>query len=109
LNRTGATGYIGGEALYAINKKHPDFSFSVLVRDTSKNDTIKAAFPSVRIVNGELDDFDLLKKEAADADIVVRTSLPISRLCKKDSVDGDVQTRQMHQTTSSPPKQSPQV
>jgi hypothetical protein len=47
-----------------------------LVRDTSKNETIKAAFPSVRIVNGELDDFELLKKEAADADIVVRTSSP---------------------------------
>jgi hypothetical protein len=43
------------------------------VRDSSKNDTIKAAFPTVRIVNGELDDFELLKKEAADADIVVRT------------------------------------
>lgn len=71
--RTGATGYIGGEALYAINKAHPDFSFSVLVRDSSKNDAIKAAFPTVRIVNGELDDFELLKKEAADADIVVRT------------------------------------
>lgn len=44
------------------------------MRDASKNDAIKAAFPSVRIVNGALDDFELLKKEAADADIVVRMS-----------------------------------
>lgn len=74
MTRTGATGYIGGEALYAINKKHPEFQITVLVRDTRKNDVIKAAFPSVRIVNGGLDDFDLLKKEAADADIAVRRS-----------------------------------
>jgi hypothetical protein len=48
----------------------------VLVRDASKTDQIKAAFPDIRIVVGELDDFELLKKEAADADIVVRTSKP---------------------------------
>ncbi|EED19806.1 nucleoside-diphosphate-sugar epimerase, putative [Talaromyces stipitatus ATCC 10500] len=71
---TGATGYIGGEALYAISKKHPDFSISALVRDTTKNQRIKAAFSNVRIVNGELDDFELLKREAANADIVVHTA-----------------------------------
>ncbi|KAF4975598.1 hypothetical protein F66182_17547, partial [Fusarium sp. NRRL 66182] len=82
---TGATGYIGGEALYAIHKKHPEFSFSVLVRDASKNDAIKAAFPSVRIVNGALDDFELLKKEAADADIVTRPMLPTMSSPRKQS------------------------
>jgi N-acetyl-gamma-glutamylphosphate reductase len=70
--RTGATGYIGGDALYALHHKHPEFSFTILVRDISKNDQIKASFPDARIVNGALDDYELLKKEAADADIVVR-------------------------------------
>lgn len=29
---TGATGYIGGDALYALYKKHSDYEIAVLVR-----------------------------------------------------------------------------
>lgn len=79
-NSTGATGYVGGDALYALHKKHPEFSFTVLTRDASKNENIEAAFPGIRIVNGELDDYELIKKEAAEADIVVRES-PSLYLC----------------------------
>ncbi|CRG83399.1 hypothetical protein PISL3812_00750 [Talaromyces islandicus] len=71
---TGATGYIGGDALFALYSKHPDFAFSVLVRDANKTGAIEAAFPGIRIVVGGLDDFELLEKEAADADIVVHTA-----------------------------------
>lgn len=46
----------------------------MLVRDANKSDAITAAFPGIRVVVGDLDDYELLKREAADADIVVRTS-----------------------------------
>ncbi|KAH8690211.1 putative nucleoside-diphosphate-sugar epimerase [Talaromyces proteolyticus] len=71
---TGVTGYIGGDALYALHKKHPEFSYTVLVRDDSKSDQIKTAFPGIRIIIGSLDDYELLKKEAASADIVLHTA-----------------------------------
>lgn len=72
--RTGATGYIGGEALHKIVKSKPDFQISCLVRDAGKGSMVKKAYPSVRIVKGDLDNTDLLEKEAKDADVVFRKS-----------------------------------
>jgi hypothetical protein len=67
------TGYIAGDALYALNQKHPDYEYSALVRTQEKADIVKKAFPNVRIVLGGNDDSDLLKEEAAKADVVLRT------------------------------------
>ena len=69
---TGATGYIGGDALYQLHKNHPDFEYSALVRSQDKADKVLAQYPNVRIVLGDLDDADKITKEAAWADIVVR-------------------------------------
>lgn len=69
---TGVTGYIGGDALYALATKHPELSYTALVRSTEKAEQVRARYPSVRVVIGNLGDSDLLKKEAADADIVLR-------------------------------------
>ena len=70
---TGVTGYIAGDALFALNKKHPDYEYAALVRTQEKADIVKKAYPNIRIVLGGLDDSDILKEEAAKADIVLRT------------------------------------
>lgn len=72
LRSTGATGYIGGDALYALNQAHPDWEYSALIRTQEKADQVKSKFPNLRPVIGGLDDFDIIKEEAAQADIVLR-------------------------------------
>ena len=67
---TGATGYIGGDALHTIAKAHPDYEFSCLVRSVEKGAIVTKEVPSARLVYGDLDDFDLLADEAFNADIV---------------------------------------
>ena len=69
---TGATGYIGGDALHTITKARPDLDISVLVRSKDKAETVQAQYPNARVVLGELGDADTLRKEAAAADIVIR-------------------------------------
>lgn len=71
---TGATGYIGGDALYAIFAKHPEYKYTVLVRSPEKAEQVQAQYPSIRVVIGDLDDSALLEKESAEADIVLRVS-----------------------------------
>lgn len=43
------------------------------MRTQEKADKVKKAYPNVNIVLGGLDDSELLEKEAAKADIVLRT------------------------------------
>lgn len=71
-NSTGATGYIGGDALHALYKAHPEYQISALVRDPAKSaDVFAKEYPNVRIVQGSLDDGDLVADEAAKADVVL--------------------------------------
>ncbi|RAL07268.1 nucleoside-diphosphate-sugar epimerase [Aspergillus homomorphus CBS 101889] len=71
---TGATGYIGGDALYALVQKHPEYNYTLLVRSANKAEQIQKQYPSARIVLGDLDDSSLLEKESAEADIVLHTA-----------------------------------
>ncbi|KAI2785978.1 hypothetical protein POX_h09743 [Penicillium oxalicum] len=71
---TGATGYIGGDALAVIHNAHPEFSYVALVRSTDKADQVKAQFPNVQTVIGDLDNSALLERESAAADIVLHTA-----------------------------------
>lgn len=70
--RTGATGYIGGDALATLTQRHPEFTYSALVRSSEKADQVKAQYPNIRIVLGDLDNSQLLERESAAADIVLR-------------------------------------
>jgi len=72
LNSTGASGYIGGDVLHLLLKSHPEYKVRALVRDASKGAAIKKAFQQVEIVNGGLDDSDIIAQEAKEADIVIR-------------------------------------
>lgn len=66
------TGYIAGDATYAIAKAHPEYEYTFLVRTQEKADIVKKAFPKARTVIGDNDSADLLKEEASKADIVLR-------------------------------------
>lgn len=70
-NRTGATGYIGGDFLYTISQAHPEYAISVLVRREETIPRIKKSYPSVEIVVGDLDEGERLAAAAQDADIVL--------------------------------------
>lgn len=76
VSSTGATGYIGGDALYGLYNKHPEFSYVALVRTPEKAKAVTDKFPKVRTVIGDNDSTDLLKEESSKADIVIRMPSP---------------------------------
>ncbi|KAI9147301.1 nucleoside-diphosphate-sugar epimerase [Paramyrothecium foliicola] len=69
---TGATGYIGGDALHVLYEQHPDFEFALLVRSEDKAKKVTDQYPKARIVLGGLDDSETIEREAAWADLVIR-------------------------------------
>ena len=81
--RTGASGFIGGDFLAAVTKAHPEYAIRALARNTSSAKKIRDAFSSVEIVEGELDDIDTIRNEAADADVTL-SMLPAASICLDD-------------------------
>ena len=69
---TGATGFIGGDALYTFFKAHPEWEIAALVRNSEKGAKVRQAYPNVRLVTGELDSADVIEMESQKADIVIR-------------------------------------
>ncbi|PWY79111.1 hypothetical protein BO70DRAFT_387880 [Aspergillus heteromorphus CBS 117.55] len=67
---TGATGYIGGDTFYNVHQAHPDWHYSVLVRNKDKAAQLSSKYPDVRVVVGDLDSADILEEEVRKADIV---------------------------------------
>ncbi|KAI0384060.1 NAD(P)-binding protein [Hypomontagnella monticulosa] len=68
---TGVTGYVGGDAFYALFKAHPEYEYTLLVRNEDRGKPVAAAYPKARLVYGTLDDAEVIEKEAAAADVVV--------------------------------------
>ncbi|KAJ5689066.1 hypothetical protein N7462_003458 [Penicillium macrosclerotiorum] len=67
---TGATGYIGGDGLYAISNAHPDWQLSALVRSQQKATQLVSKYPQIRLVVGDLDSSEIIEEEVKNADIV---------------------------------------
>ena len=67
---TGVTGYIGGDFLYAISHKHPDWDITILVRTQQKADNVIKQFPNVQIAIGDNESKEVIGEEVAKADIV---------------------------------------
>ncbi|TLD30267.1 Decapping nuclease [Venturia nashicola] len=69
---TGATGYIGGDALYAIAQAHPaeEYEMTLLVRNSDKGALVAKQYPKARLVYGDLDSVELITEESSKADIV---------------------------------------
>ncbi|KAF2993960.1 hypothetical protein E8E13_000272 [Curvularia kusanoi] len=68
---TGATGYIGGDVLYAVANTYLDLEITALVRNSDKGAQVAAQYPKIRLVYGDLDSSDLLTTESANANIVL--------------------------------------
>jgi len=71
---TGATGYIGGDTLYALYNAHPEYEYTALVRTEEKAKPVMEAFPNVNIILGNLDDSNILEEQAAKANVVIHTA-----------------------------------
>ncbi|KAI1342786.1 NAD(P)-binding protein [Xylariaceae sp. FL0016] len=71
---TGATGYIGGQALYTLHKAHPDYEYTIMVRDEERGKLVSAQYPDVKFIYGTNDSSDVISKAAAAADVVVHTA-----------------------------------
>ncbi|KAK3063982.1 hypothetical protein LTS18_011196 [Coniosporium uncinatum] len=67
---TGCTGYIGGDALYAIANKHPEYDITCLARNSEKGGKIAAQYPNIKLVYGDLNSAELIETESEKADIV---------------------------------------
>ncbi|KAK5192620.1 hypothetical protein LTR99_009626 [Exophiala xenobiotica] len=77
---TGATGYVGGQALHAIASTIPSSQVTItcLVRTVEKGKLVQKAYPEhVRIVVGDLDDVEIIEKECQKSQAVLR-QLPTS-------------------------------
>ncbi|KAF2463737.1 NAD dependent epimerase/dehydratase family protein [Lindgomyces ingoldianus] len=68
---TGATGYIGGDALYAIANAHPELEITALVRNSDKGAKVASQYSKIRLVYGDLDSTDILTTEASKANVVL--------------------------------------
>jgi NAD(P)-dependent dehydrogenase (short-subunit alcohol dehydrogenase family) len=64
---TGASGYLGGNTIARIVKKHSDWDVVVLVRTEEEKEKINAAWPNAQVVLGALDDAETLSDEASKA------------------------------------------
>ncbi|KAK7431306.1 hypothetical protein QQZ08_002077 [Neonectria magnoliae] len=85
-SRTGASGYVGGQALRELARSHPDYTIAALIRDGDVAKRIAEVFPKVRAVVGDLDNSDLIAEEASKASVVLRIFQAIHRgLAKRAS------------------------
>ncbi|KAF2225998.1 hypothetical protein BDZ85DRAFT_279657 [Elsinoe ampelina] len=71
---TGVTGYIAGDATHTIYGEHPDYDYTFLVRTEDKAAIVRKAYPSAKVVLGDLDDSALLKEQSSKADIVLHAA-----------------------------------
>ncbi|KAF5250660.1 hypothetical protein FOXYS1_14857 [Fusarium oxysporum] len=71
---TGTTGFIGGDAFYALHKAHPDWKYTILVRSEDKGKDVQKQYPNVKLAIGSLDDSKVIEKAASEADIVIHTA-----------------------------------
>jgi nucleoside-diphosphate-sugar epimerase len=72
---TGTTGFIGGDAFYALTKAQPSWKYTILVRSEEKGKDVQKQYPDVKLAIGTLDDSEVIKKAASEADIVIRESI----------------------------------
>ncbi|KAK3393569.1 hypothetical protein B0H63DRAFT_458487 [Podospora didyma] len=77
---TGVTGYIGGDAFYALHEAHPEIEYTLLVRSAERAKLVREKYPDVRIVypgsdgSGSTSLEEVEEEEASKADIVIHTA-----------------------------------
>lgn len=73
IQRTGATGYIGGDVLYGLTQALASSSIVALVRNEARASAVTDKFPSVTPLIGDLDSSTEIRKEVQKADVILRT------------------------------------
>ena len=61
--------------MYEIYKAHPDWEYTILVRNSDKGAQVAEAYPKVKLVYGDLDSKALLEEQAKKNDIILRMFL----------------------------------
>jgi nucleoside-diphosphate-sugar epimerase len=92
---TGASGYLGGNTVSRLVKKHPDWDVVVLVRSEEQETKINAAWPNVQVVLGDLDDAETLIDEASKANVVLSKLPSFFAMIISDFNDANSQISQM--------------
>lgn len=58
--------------MYALHEAHPDYEYTLLVRNEDRARPVQDKYPAAKIVYGSLADVDVIEKAAAEADVVIR-------------------------------------
>lgn len=68
----GATGYLGSQFLVDLSKQYPDFHVVALVRGAAEREAaVRTMHPKTTVMEGSLDDANVIREAAAKADVVV--------------------------------------
>ncbi|KAF1344455.1 NAD dependent epimerase/dehydratase family protein [Delphinella strobiligena] len=89
----GATGYIGGDALYAIAHAHPEYEITALVRNSEKGAQVASQYPKTKLVYGDTDSADLIAEEVHKADIILHFAMSADDVSGTTSITNALATR----------------
>jgi hypothetical protein len=65
-----------------LNKAQPSWNYTILVRSEDKGKDVQKQYPDVKLAIASLDDSEVIKKAASEADIVIRES----SYCRSESI-----------------------
>ena len=74
VDSIGATGHIGGAVLDVIVSTTTSLDVTALVRDESKAKRLREKYPNVKTIIGDLENVELVKSAAIEAEIVISRS-----------------------------------
>ncbi|KZV72626.1 NAD(P)-binding protein [Peniophora sp. CONT] len=72
----GASGFVGGHLTKILGEQHPDYRLLCLMRNPTPERIapLKALHPNVEIVEGSLEDKEIISKASEDVDVVLNTA-----------------------------------
>ena len=103
----GATGYVGSEALLALNKYLPkpdSYHIVALVRSSTPERVaaLRKLYSDLDIIKGTLDDSDIITSVAAQADVVINTADSLHPGSVKATLAGLTERAKSHPTPLTP-------
>ncbi|KFY81471.1 hypothetical protein V500_11382 [Pseudogymnoascus sp. VKM F-4518 (FW-2643)] len=93
---TGVSGYIGGHVTKDLIEKHPDYQVITLVRTEKQAEIVRATWPAVETVLGDLDNHDLLVEQGKRADVVLQLASSDHTPAAKALIEGLSQGKKGH-------------
>ncbi|KAL4741095.1 hypothetical protein BDV11DRAFT_77292 [Aspergillus similis] len=92
---TGASGYVGGDLLYALLSAHPDWesSITLLLRNTSYATAFKSAYPKINLCFASHEDKAAIEKAVAEHDLVLHFALSADNLPSAEAIVSGLEAR----------------